>query len=365
MKRAARPEVVFQIEPPHSITLRVASFGRDKNFHVLYFRPVILTADLDKFQLTVGTQCIPLKGTIEGECVSYLDRVYTVYDTHALAQDERWTYACYVELTHDDRIKIDPSVHWLPANVPGYERGVSFYPWDINPEEYHIKINCRKIAQCTPQWVRGEVTGTKAYNLIGFWVPTEAQDPGWTLDGDKTFDARSLENMRFGKDSEDMATMIYIQHTGNQVRNVGSYRAPVPYSSSWTASPDGIVNGGQGVLEIKSSKRSLDMEAYFIPQVYLEMICTGTQWTDLVRFCPPRARIYRINRDVVLEARLLALIKRAVANKDHIQRLVHTDKEYIDMRAELKVMARNMTYEQVEANDETLTRFEAYKIYCK
>lgn len=354
MKRA-RPEEEFRFEPEH--TFRLASFGRDKNYHVLYLRPTILTADIGRLALVAFGRRIQLQPDGEAEVVPLRDRVYRVYDTHALAQDDTHTYACYVTDS------IDASLHWLPRHVPNFERGVQFFPWDVNPEEQRIKVDSRRIAQCTPQWVRGEVTGTKAYNLIGFWVPTERQDPNWTLDGDRVFDAKSLENMQFGKDNEDLAVMLYIQHTGNKVRNVGSYRAPHPYPSNWTASPDGIVNGGQGVLEIKSSQKSLDMEPYFVPQVYMEMLCTSTQWTHVVRFCPPRARIYTVHRDPDLEARLLVLIKRGIENKDRLQRLVHTDQAYIDMRAELRRLAKSLPYEEVEASEPTRMLFEAYRTY--
>ncbi len=419
MKRGrveSEPDVEFLLidlltNTVHDTKISVLSSGshrfdenKDSIFYGIYFRPVIQNAkDYVMFAIHDGKVVFSsrlLPQPTPGAKTAILDRVYWTFETHSIMLDEKETsiYGMYIELenTGTKTVKIEPaidmSVTWLTRTFTDKRfTSLPFFPPDIDPAEYNLKIDVRKIAQKTPLWfkLRGDVTGTKMYTLIGFWVPTKEKDPTWTFDGEKVFDAFSRENMRFGSQSEDYAIMMLLLFRPNiSIELVGCCPAPPPYPSNWNASPDALIfdpnmswaeipettsaqytledgfDPRQGVMEIKSSKTKLNMAAYFYPQIYMEMITTKRIWTDLVRYRRTSvnngdgtwsykhvARIYRVYRHKKTEETIVRLGKMAYANRATLQTLVHTNPEYIAIRHYFEELAEQATYVEITLDD--------------
>lgn len=99
-------------------------------------------------------------------------------------------------------------------------------------------------------------------------------------------------SIQWGKDHEDEAREAYEIATGEIVDLVGFIHHPT--IEFFGASPDGLV-GDDGLLEIKcpySSKvhlqRFVDKEVpqEYVPQMTIQLICTGRKWVDFVSFDP-------------------------------------------------------------------------------
>ena len=263
---------------------------------------------------------------------------------------------------------------------PAQYKFLNWFPCNVDPAMYGLRIDPRTIPQRTPLWfkLRGEVTGTKAYTLLGFWVPTKSQDPNWSFFKPGTFTPFAKAAMRLGSLSEDAALLTYFSHFKDRAyEEVGWCGAPSPLPKSWGASPDGIVTippaplgpGGlapfqsvddtlgnfshanspppkagansRGALEIKTSRTKLSMEAYFYPQIYMEMIVLNVQWTDLIRYQPGTgANIYHVKRDPKIEEELIRLWKYAFAKADRLQEIV-LEPDFKRMRVFFEQEARN------------------------
>lgn len=260
---------------------------------------------------------------------------------------------------------------------------VDWFPPNVDPAAYGLRIDPRSIPQRTLLWfkLRGEVTGTKAYALLGFWVPSKAEDPQYSFFKPAKFSEFSKAAMRLGSASEDAALLTYFMHYKDRTfEEVGWCTAPAPLPKTWGASPDGVVwvpaapagganppapagrAGSQGALEIKTSRSKLSMEAYFFPQVYMEMISLNVQWTDLIRYKPGHgAHIYRIHRDPEIEARLIPLWKRALANAQRLQDIVQ-EQAYVDMREYFyKAAARMDPVDKIPEPTLLIDQYKAYK----
>lgn len=394
----------------------------DSILYGIYFRPtirdfydngehVIFAQHHDEiiFSSLIGPSS---SSAVERTCL--LDRVYWTYETHTLVLNESETeiYGMFIQLENTSpnttRLKIEVSVdmglRWLPSafssngEKEARYKSTPFFPPDIDPAAYNLKIDQKKIAQKSPLWfkLRGDVTGTKAYMYIGFWVPKQVEDPTWTVDGEKKFDAFSRMNMRFGTASEDYSIIMYLYHFPDRlIELVGSCPAPSGgvYPSGWNASPDALITDPTmtwndipdtiasqydqssssssgfdptlGVLETKSSLKKLNMAGYFYPQIYLEMICSERIWTDLLRYRRTSestnggggwkykhiARIYRVYRHKQTEELIVRLIKYAHSNKHRLQEIVHTDPEFINARKYFDELGENASYKEIEITE--------------
>lgn len=99
-------------------------------------------------------------------------------------------------------------------------------------------------------------------------------------------------SIQWGKDHEDEAREAYEIATGEFVDLVGFIRHPT--IGFFGASPDGLV-GDDGLLEIKcpySTKIHLqrfvsnEVPAEYVPQMMVQLLCTGRKWVDFVSFDP-------------------------------------------------------------------------------
>jgi hypothetical protein len=355
--------------------------------------------------------------------VEYSDWRYWIYETHQLIL-ERSQDMCVLGLFFqlinvDTSFKLDrphvvphvnTALYWFNHNL-GQDRFIDtqFFPYNLNPEQYGIKLNTETIPQRTPLWkrVRGEVSGTKAYKLIGYYVPTVKEDPQWTWEqGDsKPINAEQKSRMRFGSLHEEEANiLLMLTRPHIRVTMVGWCSAPnyLKFPKSWGCSPDGRIfdplmshakipgyiwntltereqawDVRHGALEIKSSKNSLKFNPYYLPQVYLEMMCLETVWCDLVRFTKKKvtnedgkwetkytARVFRIYRHKPTEDSMVVLWKYALEHKDTLQEIVHTDKAFIEFRQYLQdLVDESLVYEEISSTDEMMPTFESFHEY--
>ena len=370
--------------------------------------------------LIFSTMLAPKEQAVD--TVEYVDRRYRVYETHQLIterSDVLTVFGLYIQLINTDTSSslasphicpmVDMPLWWFDNNM-GKDRykDTIFFPYDIDPAVYGLKIDMRTIPQRTPLWfkARGEVSGTKAYLFIGFFVPTEKEDPGWTIDGGGTvpIDAFQRSRMRFGSMGEEEASILYMLHRPQvRINMVGWCNVPtyMKLPSNWGCSPDGTIfdpsmsatkipefiwdlmseqektwDFKRGALEIKSSKNSLKFNAYYLPQVYMEMICTETVWCDLVRYTRKRitdmngcwvtrhvARVYRIFRHKPTEEKLIQLWKYAVKNKKRLREVVFTDPAFVQFRQYLHDMADTLPYTEISSTPDMLPVFESYTNY--
>lgn len=335
-----------------------------------------LTVDRATFSLVGASDCM--------ERTTLMDRVYHAYETHTLAlilpeggEDERTIVAIYFALEdHDDgslSLCVNAESHWMRTRFAPRFVPLPWFPYDVDPTRYGLKVNASRIPQRTPLWFkfRGEVTGTKAYTLLGYWVPSKERDPKWTLNGEREFSAAAQSAMRHGSRSENAAICAYLNARPEAtVSAVGWCACSAPYPRTWGASPDGIISlpGGQGddsplgVLEIKTSRTSLSFEPYFLPQIYMEMIATNSEWCDLLRFMPPhRARIYRVSRHRPTEELIVGLIRRALATPSaKLQDTLLKGEDWVRAREYCAAVAAQLPYEEI-AVQSIEPEWEAYK----
>lgn len=390
---------IYNHKDKHHVSFDLVAFGKDQDFYVLQFhRPGIQRIDLyTLYVLKDGSSnCLyscKLSQSNPPEKISLLDRQYLVYETYTLAQDREEagiTFALYMHIPQKNTIHVDASLCFLQSVLSSFARNVNFFPWNINPQDFGLKVDLSKVIQRTPLWFksRGQVSGTKAYMLLGFWVPSKKEDPNWKWDQDRVFDAEAKANAQFGVDSEDKALISYGSFYNDhisQIQLVGWCKAPLPLPSDWGSSPDALVTWSSlswqddvpenirkyypefegkhqnGVLEIKSSRKGkLSMEDYFFPQVYMEMISTQTLWCDLIRYTSTRTRVYRIWRHKPTEETLVSLIKHAYQNRDNLQDVIQ-EESFVKMRAYFKRLAMTLSFADVPNDQTAIQKYEAYQ----
>lgn len=375
--------------------MRVKSIGEgnDCQIYAIYFRPPISFSNAQECMLETESFSLPLVNVKAPREVHILDRTYMLFPTHELIFERdnlNTVLGMFIQIMYTSLPHVSTALYFLPQLLGADRfRDTVFFPFDVDPNTYRLRIDPRTIPQRTPLWTksRGPVTGTKMYTLLGFWVPTMAQDPTWTLDGPRVFTEFQRANMRLGSESEEYALLLYL-HTYDTTRAEMIGWCNVPRTSGlpsdWGCSPDGLLidnalgwddmpsgykelfpllDPRRGALEIKSSKTSLSMQAYFIPQVYMEMICLETMWCDIVRYRQGHtARVYRIFRDVRLEQDMLELVKYAREHSEQLQHVVQ-EARFIQMRQRLEGEARRARYKELRASNELLEVFRAYDGY--
>jgi hypothetical protein len=303
------------------------------------------------------------------------------------------------------QVHVDMKRPYLTSVLGDAAAFLNWFPPDVDPAHWGLRLDPRCVPQRTPLWfkLRGEVTGSRAYWLLGWY----------TNSGPMT--AFNKGAMRLGTLSEDLILLLYMYaFPRRSVREMGWCPAPpsTPFAPSgaiplgWGASPDGAVcdpdmtwdliplklakhyanadvraqfDITQGGCEFKTSRTKLVVEPYFVAQMYMEMISLGVVWCDLVRYRPARtwdaargiwryedvANVYRIFRDPTLEARLIPLWKRAHANQHVIERIIQ-EPEFVSIREEIAAFAADQKpYHviQVAAHAELGKRLQAYRDY--
>jgi hypothetical protein len=219
-----------------------------------------------------------------------------------------------------------------------------------------IPSDTRKIPQRSGPWHRLRSTkfsGTKAYMAIGYFA-----------DKKQPMNAFQKRAMRNGVMAEPYAVLSYLEHFDRAVYyEVGFSCAPSPpYPSNWGASPDGYIENPEmswdqlpedvarhlnpdewdvrrGCIEIKTTtSQNLNLEPYYLPQVYMEMISLGVLWCDVIRYrvgvrsdrvaMGDTANVFRVFRHKPTEDKLVELWKQPSPSpasetmRAHLERLV-------------------------------------------
>jgi len=152
--------------------------------------------------------------------------------------------------------------------------------------------------QRTPEWFAaraGRITASGAGALLGLSPHTSEADGFRSL-------VRSMHGMpsefvgnvatEYGTFHEAGALVEYEMETGNEVTQL----AFAPYADWLGASPDGLINSGWGMLEIKCPfgkrkenppvfKSFIDQPHYYA-QMQIQMFCTGRKWCDFYQWSP-------------------------------------------------------------------------------
>lgn len=231
---------------------------------------------------------------------------------------------------------------------------LDWFPPDVEPAYWGLRVNPRMIPQRTPLWFRfrSGISGTKAYKLIGYYLGPEPK-PGayYSIDDEGTFTELQRTRMRLGSLSEHATALLYLcAYPKRELHEVGwCSAAPHGYPSDWGASPDASVFDPEsphdqwGACEFKTSTKKNDMEPYFIPQLYMEMIALNVQWADLLRYVPDgTTHVYRLNRDASTEQMLLRLWRRSITNQHTLHTIVQ-EPEYVAARKHFQALASQMS----------------------
>ena len=396
------------------------SNGCDGNDVVLYFKPHLTKQQCAKSILKVAytgeKTCQPLQLAIplfpsNLECVqqTFAEYVFDVYPTHSICYAGPDVVSvvfglCNTQTTLHGQKEIllswkvdNHALFFEPLFGTRYE-ALPWFPPHLDPAEYDVAIDPQNIPQGTPLWFksRGPVTGSKAYKLMGFFVPTKKKNPTWRFYDRETFDAASRVRMRKGSVYEDLALAFYLHHFKKRiVSQVGwcSNASNSPLPASWGASPDGLIYDPdaawdnmlestskeythkseydihRGVLEIKCTKRG--PQGYHIVQMYMEMMATNRVWGDLV--CMDRKRalnpdtgawqtyhdcfVYRIYRHPPTERILLRCLKRAYENVNRLQDIVHGEPEFKKMRLYFEQVASQVQGVKLDCSQHLVDAF--------
>jgi len=328
----------------------------------------------------------------QSEILTIYDYTYYVFETHTIRFQEKYVCDIIIELDDEYRPKIDMNLFWV-RQFNRYKH-LSFFPPDLDLKKLNLNINLREISPRCSLAIKSKssISGTKAYTLVGFFVPSKIEDPDWKYDVPKIFTKAEKDRMQNGVDLEDVAIYFYLMSFGNtQYSQIGWCKAPqLPHGSG--ALPDGLIydpdaevseeilnwyptlNRKQGVMEVKCSEKYLFMEAYYYPQIYMEMISAGTMWCDLVRFQKTvenvknrwitryRTRIYRIYRHKEIEKVLVTLLKYAYSHREKLQDII-MEQQFVDFRNFLTELASIEPYKEITSNEEFHILIEQYQKY--
>ncbi len=321
---------------------------------------------------------------IDAVCESFvlMDVEYRIYFTHVLALEQDSLRSIYFQLKRVSDVKVeivlDMGLDWFPSEFPnGRFTRARFFPPDVDPTKYGLKIDMRQVPQRGARWFSAigslQVRGSNASKYLGFFVPSKANEPQWSIDQPIT-DHDALVRVRKGSSNEDYGLIMYLHANPTcSVSLIGRCDAPSPYPIGWGASPDALVTDSasaqpQGVLEIKTTDGTLlTIEAHFIPQMYMEMIATSTTWCDLLRMrsahtaegTSRRGRIYRLKRHAPTEALMTRLIKYAHSNKLRLQEVI-LEHEFVTFRAFLNELCIQLPYRDIEVTPEMEDSFIMY-----
>lgn len=179
------------------------------------------------------------------------------------------------------------------------------------------------------RYLRGKVGGSKATKMLGFYK-------GDGLEGAK----EPSHILKIGRIEEDSIVVAYLEYYKRRVIfETGWHKHPEDSdqgsSPDWTSYdpdmsmerlPDWLmelyreagwiervmarIKYGNG--EAKTSEKDAEFKAGYIPQLYQEMICSDTYWSDLVKMCTTTNEIkcYRVYRQPDFERDYSAAVKK-------------------------------------------------------
>lgn len=319
------------------------------------------------------------------------ENVFWVYPTHSLTLDGDGCIE-WIEVTlhnaQDNRNIETPILQLVPdltpfmeEQFPGQYVPQPFYPNNLAILERIGSIDPRHLPQKAPKWkeIRGlvDVTGTRASKRCGFNLPDPDTPQGrnYSPFESEPFDSAARKRMQFGRLREDYIMMCYLRaHPDTVFHQVGWVSHPT--RPKWGCSPDGYIEVPEqktaGALEIKASYSNCNMQDYYYPQVYLEMMCLGVHWAHLVRYSESiipetrdgvitwsveaTCRVFQVERHKETEERLIQCIVTALkANaRGELPRLTASDPVFVALRGLFRDHAQNAKYMTIDTNPDGL-----------
>jgi len=183
---------------------------------------------------------------------------------------------------------------------------------------YHVTtIDCEQGTQAWLQARAGLLTGSKAKHVVSKGKANGDEPVGRRdyrlqlvaerLTGQPQGDTFVNAAMRHGNETEHRAVAAYEALTSSLVMPVGFMRLD-HYKAG--CSPDGLVNDGEGLIEVKCPKtsthigylRQMELPRSYVAQVTHNLWVSGAKWCDFVSFddrLPPGMQLMgvRVTRD--------------------------------------------------------------------
>lgn len=303
--------------------------------------------------------------------------MYMLFETHQLKLEEAphdddesiivSSYSkMYILLENDlfnnkyELIK-DLSHSFFPTLLGKRYVDLPFYP----PDDPALVV--KDIPQRTALWFKqrasSEMTGTRAYQYLGYYSDELLGRP-------KPPPINPLD-LRMGTISEPIVIMNYLLHYTDNRKVFETGWVSFVGRPGWGASPDGIIelsNGQRGALEIKTSASNLNMEPYYIPQVYMEMLSLNVQWCHLIKYMRKSKdgaiehhfRRYQIVRHKPTEQLLLGLWDNALKNKDKLGDVLASE-PYVKVRRYMTALCDKFPYEDLQPNTDAIEKYNNFR----
>ena len=398
-------------------------------FYCIDFDPPLLPKEAYASKLQFEHKAAPCKDGIhlrvspneEPEPRMLGKRRFQVYETHATEIDvKKRVKRVYLKASNNqlngksDTVILQPEVDmvkFIQSVVGDRFKGLKYYPPDLDLLRDLSGIKSEEVPQRTPMWfkLRGKVSGSKAYSLLGYWLPSPTTQVGlkWSWTAPAVFSQWQKANMRYGTLYENHVALAYLLAPHNRHKSfqeVGWVVAPKPYPPGWGASPDGLIHDPKmtwdqlpndllqqyskadrkkfditrGAAEFKTSKYNCKFEAYYLPQVYMEMISLDVVWCDLVKYNISTKNIdgvwtqvrtckqFRIYRNKNTESWIKELLHSSLKHTHDLLRHVMTD-PYQAIRDYLQEVAEDREYTSILIEedgpiDTAIKDYETYRL---
>lgn len=279
--------------------------------------------------------------------------------------------------TSDILHRIFPNT-WIPLDPVDPSQPSTTVPMEKRPQRHPAWFKYRSEMEAPPiPGLSGKLSGTKWYKMLGGYPKGGFGDP--------TFTGSPLT--RSGRIMETPVTALYLSHLAKTRPTVALHECgsfPHPTLPDVMASPDGImidpertfkslpgwfqtdlnveyaknraaldaIDFTRGVYECKTmATKDKDgngplFKQEHLAQLYAEMICTGTFWAELVRFCAETREMfaYRVYRKPVIARQFEAVISRMREDLTVCEKSFEESVSHPDNKALLSECARFAVY---------------------
>jgi putative phage-type endonuclease len=155
----------------------------------------------------------------------------------------------------------------------------------------------KEIAQGSADWLAarlGRVTASRMNDVCAAETTAAYQNYLWQLVAERLTGQQEEtyvnNDMLRGTEKEPIARAAYEAHTGRFVTQTGLWLHP---TIEWFgASPDGLLDDGEGLIEIKNPRTSTHLRyrsegkppTTYKRQMIAQLLCTGRKYVDFVSF---------------------------------------------------------------------------------
>lgn len=155
----------------------------------------------------------------------------------------------------------------------------------------------KEIAQGSPEWLTarlGRATASRMNDVCAAETTAAYQNYFWQLVAERLTgqqeESYTSADMLRGTEKEPIARAAYEAHTGRFVTQTGLWLHP---TIEWFgASPDGLLDDGEGLIEIKCPRTSTHLRyradgkppTTYKRQMMAQLLCTGRKYVDFVSF---------------------------------------------------------------------------------